>query len=620
MKNFLLCTLMAGLMMPAVAQEVWSVAGISKSFDRQTQGAVYPMTKLHDDGFIGCTWTTDDNDSFGGKWTRGIGYAYSTDGAKTWSAQEDRTGGIPLSFPSYAQWGAHGEAILGRSTESYEYVGIEILKGLVLLTREYKGVGEWTITPVPYPAGTSPDDGYTMAWARMATSGDNHQYIHIMSPMRLPEDQTYEGYYNPVFYYRTQTGNSWDIEGKLVPEMVGQEWEPHSEYLDQITFDTRGNVVACAFIAFGHDGYVLKSSDNGVTWTSIKFFDTPVGHYISPAQYADTCFIPTQGCIALDYNGDIHVAFSVVLATNSEEDGEIFYFPGVLSSFLSYWNENMAPLDGKYDFANDEIKPLLMEYFDWELSDEQQLYVKSTTPKWPIIGYFTPTMDEHYFTIDLETYSWKNCYGITGNFSFPQMGCDRHNTLYLVYLGLLDWEEDDSHLSHPFYTTRGEDGTWTPIEYLVNNINVIDQEFAYLTLAGIDDRGFYYRSPMLLMAQVDSYVGTYIGSNMGGGCQSIPSNNYFYHFHTAEYHLAINDIENPSLSLSVIPNPTSGQATVKFEGKGTITVYNMLGQKVYHIENVENEKIILLNNMASGVYFVTVRSGDETATQKLVVK
>ena len=50
--------LMAGLMTSAVAQEQrfldvngWESAGISKSYDRQSQNAVYPMITLHDDGF-----------------------------------------------------------------------------------------------------------------------------------------------------------------------------------------------------------------------------------------------------------------------------------------------------------------------------------------------------------------------------------------------------------------------------------------------------------------------------------------------------------------------------------------------------------------------------------------
>jgi hypothetical protein len=253
----------------------------------------------------------------------------------------------------------------------------------------------------------------------MTTSGDHHQYIHIMSPMGLPEGQTYESYYNPVFYYRTQDGGAtWDMAGELVPEMVGEEWDAHSKYLDAITFaDTdihNRDMVACAFIAFGNDGYVLKSSYNGNTWRSIKFFDTPVGPYISSSEYADTCYIPTQGCIALDNNGKAHVAFSVVEATNDENEGSISYFWGLTSSFLSYWNEDMAPIDGATDFVKNKIEPILMDYFDWELSNEHWLCVKYFVPKLPLIGYFPATPEQPCFSIDLDLLSMQNCYGMAG--------------------------------------------------------------------------------------------------------------------------------------------------------------------------------------------------------------
>ena len=529
--------------MPAMAQknsdviiDGWTWAGTSNSYDRQTQCAVYPMTKRHNDGFIGCTWTNEDNSSFPGSSTptRGVGYAYSTNNGQTWSTQEKRLGGIPVYWPSYAQWGANGEAVLARSADTYVHQGISIKNGLVLFTRPNKGQGAWTITPVPYPEGTSPEAGYTMAWARMATSGDNHQYIHIMSPMQLPTGQTYNGYYYPVFYYRTQDGGStWDVAGELVPAMVGQEWEVHSQYNDAVTFaDTHGDVVACSFIRWGNDGYVLRSYNNGDTWESIKFFDSPVGHYITPSQYADTCYIPTQGCIALDNNGKIHVAFSVLMSINMADEGYVGYFSSILTSFLSYWNESMGTIDGATEFVKHKIDPLLDDYFDWNQSDPNHLYVKSAVPKWPLIGYFTPTLDEHYFTIDMNLVQYwaTTSYGFAGCFSFPQMVFDKDNTLHLTYLGLLDYGDDgNGHwLRHPFYTVTAGGAIWGETKHLVNSVDLIDREFAYLTLAGIDDN--MPKQWIYLMAQVDPYAGTYTPYS-GQPSDHASTTNYFYHFH-----------------------------------------------------------------------------------------
>ena len=531
--------LAAGLTIPAMAQvdvNLWKSAGVSQSYDRQTQGSVYPMTQRHDDGFIGCTWTNEDNAPFDGSSTplRGVGYSYSTDGGQTWSwdnpshpdYQQNRVGGIPVYWPSYAQWGANGEAILARSADAYVYNGVQIINGLVLMTRPNKGQGTWTITPVPYPAGTSPNAGYTMAWARMTTSGANHQYIHIMSPMSVPEGSPYQGYTYPVFYYRTQNGGStWDVQGQLVPQMLGEQWDGESNYTDAISFAVQGNTVACSFIRRCYHGYVLKSPDNGNTWESIKFFDSPIGYYVDPSEYADTVYIPTQGCIALDNNGKIHVAFSVLLAMNHENQGTFYYFSHVLATFLSYWNEEMTPIDGATDFVKHKIYPLLEDYFDWDLSDDSYLYVNSTSPTWPIVGYFTPYND-HYFMIDVYgATTWTTpSYGFAGNFSFPQMTFDAENRVRLSYLGLLDGgSKNGCWLRHPFYTVSYNGGqTWTQTEHLVNFVTYIDQEFAYLTLAGFGEDKMY------LMAQTDPYPGVYTAYSGQSSDHGAVSNKYTF--------------------------------------------------------------------------------------------
>jgi len=601
--------------------EGWTHSGISKSYDRQTQGSVYPMTQRHDDGFIGSTWTNEDNPPFPGSSTplRGIGYSYSTDGGITWSEQENRVGGIPIYWPSYAQWGANGEAILGRSADTYEYEGVQIINGLVLLTRPNKGVGAWTIRSIPYPIGCVPSSNCVMAWAQMTTSGHNHQYIHIMSPMTTPEGQPYKGYKEPVFYYRTQDGLTWDVEGQLVPEMVGQEWATQLGYThDKISFAVQGNNVACSFIRFGMlANYVLKSRDNGNTWESIPFFTSSVGYYGSPSISTETVYIPTQGCIALDNNGKIHVAFGVLRATNTQEEGVVSLFTHFSSSFLSYWNEDMQPINGDVDFraAMIDLK-VFDEYFDFEQSNDSTFYVKSTVPKWPVIGYYTPTRIEHLYTINVNIISeWATrSYGLAGCFSFPQMAFDANNKLHLVYLGLLDnGKQGNRWLRHPFYTTRTANGEWSKTEYLVNHLDYIDKEFAYLTLAGLGNNKMY------LMAQVDNFAGTNT-TYLGGVIDHNPTDNYFTYFSvTGIPTQSIEHYEKTPLKMSLFPNPATKQATVKFEGKGNITITNMLGQTVYHVENVENKTQIPLNNMNTGVYFVTVRSGSSIATQKLIV-
>ena len=667
MKKFLLCMMLAGLMMPVVAQEKmaskmsvshirngmdlgiseqemlpmnpmgtlvdvegWKYAGTSNGYDRQTQGSVYPMTQIHDDGrFIGATWTNEDNPPYDNATAsfkrRGVAYTFSTDGGMTWEEPDMRVGGFPMYWPSYAQWGYNGEAILARAGENYNLGDMQILNGLVLLTRKNKGVGEWNLAVVPYPEGRSPEDSDVLAWARMTTSGDHHQYIHIMTPMGTADDKQpnypnpYKGYDTPSLYYRTQDGGeTWDFEAQLVPEMLGEEWHPYTSYSDGINFAVQGNTVACSFIHFGSlENYVLKSLDNGDTWTSIPFYQSTVGYYGSTDISIDTVYSPARGCIALDLNGKMHLAFSVVEATNNGDDGWITYFSGFYTSFLSYWNEDMPPLDGNDVFLRENLEDLLIEdYFDWDLSEEGKYYVKSTVPQWPLVGFYTPTEDEHYFTVDPNIIrEWMAAsYGIAGVFSFPQMVFDLDNKMHLVYLGALDnGDQDGRWLRHPYYLTRDEDGNWSEAEYLVNTIDLIDREFAYPVCAGIGNNRMY------MMAQVDPYAGIHTAHSNQDPDHTL-SMNYFYFFNISPVPSAIDEAPYTPLTMQVMPNPASGQAIVTFEGKGNITVYNMLGQAVYHVENVENTKTISLNNMTTGVYFVTVRSGNATATQKLIVQ
>ncbi|MDR2972136.1 MAG: T9SS type A sorting domain-containing protein, partial [Bacteroidales bacterium] len=574
------------------------------------------------------TWTNDDNPSFPGSGApnRGIGYSYSTDGGNTWSAQEDRVGGIPLYWPSYAQWGTNGEAILARSARSYEHEGMQILNGLVLLTRENKGVGEWTRRVVPYPAGTPSEDGWIMAWSRMTTSGDNHQYIQFMTHTRWGDGgKLYEGYTEPVFYYRTADGGeTWDVAGKLVPdEITDIVWDKGSNpegricpsYTDQISVASHGDVVAASFVRYGYHSYVLKSVDNGETWTATQFFRSSI-YAEDSEQYADTCYIPTQGNVAVDNKGKVHVAFGTWMIDDQ------YRYTGFFSSFLSYWNEGMDPFDVDDFIKNDVDNVIFDKFIDGDLSDlvSGKLYVKSTTPEWPIIGFYVPLNDDHYFNGPLlDGFSWiQDSYGMAGTFSFPQMAFDADNTMHLTYLGIADDKPDGNTrwFRHPYHTTRTEDGIWTETKYLVSFIDVIDREFAYLTLAGL------YDNKMFLMAQVDQYAGVFTPYVYPGPPDHGQTTNYFYSFYAYPVPTdAINEIDYTPLNIGVYPNPAEGQVTVDLkERKGDITVYNMLGQVVYHAENVENKQNISLSNMTTGVYFVTVRSGNATATQKLIVK
>jgi hypothetical protein len=459
----------------------------------------------------------------------------------------------------------------------------------------------------------------------MITAGESYKTIHIMTHIRHDkEDVFYEGYREPVFYYKTSDGGvTWDKEGVLMPEAAGISWHEgpsgRPSYTDAISMAQYGNTIAVSFIRFGYHNYILKSVDNGDNWTAIQFFHSSVRYYGEPSEYADTCLVPTHGVVAVDIKGKVHVVFGNRQAYNGDDEGSLWLVTGYFTSFLSYWNEDMPPLDGD-DFIAEDMQDIMFDkYIDEDLTTTwEKLYIKSTTPEWPIIGFYTPTDNVFTAPASAEDFKWiQTSYGRAGTFSFPQMAFDRDNTMHLSYLGIFDGGSDDSRwLRHPFYTTRTENNEWTPTKYLVNTINLIDREFAYLTLSGL------YDNKMFLMAQVDQYAGVYT-PYVNDSPDHDPVTNYYYSFNVFPVFTpyAINEVDYTPLTMTVYPNPASGQVTVSFEGiKGNITVYNMLGQAVYHAKNVENQQNISLNELTTGVYFVTLRSGNATATQKLIVK
>ena len=76
------------------------------------------------------------------------------------------------------------------------------------------------------------------------------------------------------------------------------------------------------------------------------------------------------------------------------------------------------------------------------------------------------------------------------------------------------------------------------------------------------------------------------------------------------------------------PNPFNPTTTIAFNlaksGLTTLTVYNLLGQKVATVLNKEmvsgaHQVTFAQKNLASGVYFYRLRSGDFSEIKKMVL-
>jgi len=79
-------------------------------------------------------------------------------------------------------------------------------------------------------------------------------------------------------------------------------------------------------------------------------------------------------------------------------------------------------------------------------------------------------------------------------------------------------------------------------------------------------------------------------------------------------------------AFKMFPNPANSHITISLPNtiqKATITISNMLGQKVYSekiSDNYNNIYIINTHSFKTGIYFVTVNTDKGKATKKLLIQ
>ncbi|MFN0276132.1 MAG: T9SS type A sorting domain-containing protein, partial [Chitinophagales bacterium] len=94
--------------------------------------------------------------------------------------------------------------------------------------------------------------------------------------------------------------------------------------------------------------------------------------------------------------------------------------------------------------------------------------------------------------------------------------------------------------------------------------------------------------------------------------------------------LPLREGEEPGFSddmlLSVYPNPSSGNFTLKFDDvlqdqPLSISIKNLLGEEVFHqqITASDEHHIQLDKNIANGMYVIEVASGEKMVTQQIIV-
>lgn len=554
----------------------------STFYDLQTNSSLSSRFYRHSDGTMAFVWTRGMTSA--GSWPdRGTGYNYF-DGT-AWGAEPTaRIETMRVGWPSYAPLGPTGEMVITHRAAN-----------LNIATRTQKGTGTWTESLFEGPTPTE-----KLTWPRAITSGTDHNTIHLLANSYT----AYEGQASALLYSRSQdAGASWDISNVVLPgtgsdsytEIGGDEYiwaEPH------------GNTLAFLVSSKWADMFIMKSSDNGDTWTKTVIWEHPYPMWDwTTTMTTDTVWVPESATLALDKNGKVHVAFGIGRIKH-DAAGETFNF-WPYTDGIGYWNEDMPP------FTNENQHKALCTYPGYLVEDVN------------LIGWMQDMNADGEITLIDPLYSYNPQ---IGNSTMPSIIVDDNNAVIVAYSSLME-NYDNTIFNYEHVWMRGSsDGglTWRNFgDVTADPIHSFD-ECIYPQLADNTDDGNIHLiynaddSPGLTLSTVPDHDPQENRQNY----VVLPKTDFInvnVSTPTAKNLVELSEIyPNPSQTVSYINVTLAKTANVN------IRLQDMLGQVVSSqdmtLQAGSHKLTVDANNQKAGVYFYIVKTGDTSVTKKLVVK
>ena len=467
-------------------------------------------------------------------------------------------------------------------------------------SRPVKGTGAWTQNSNPILSPTGPGGSLFPRMTSGGTNGNSLHAIAILTPTVFPNGAAYQGQNGAFAYARSTdegvTWSSWTCPSQL-DTSNGFPGFPNGG--DAYAIDARGDVIAYAVGTMVSDFVLMKSTDNGTTWTQtlIKnfFYRNYTGQYLT-----DTLNIPTvidtidvgDGNIdvVLDNSNNAHVFFGHTRVLCDDTAQGWSYYP--VTDGLYYWNETMTP-----------GHPVI-------IAGMEDLDLSGT------LDFPTPTPSTD---VPMGIY-------LGGMVSHPSCGVDASGKIFCLYDAPIEAADDGTgHLFRNVYVMASSNGgtTWTTPARINPTISM---EQVYPNIPSHFTGGC-----IPVTYQEDLSIGNGLTNQSSGnpdpfngfadinyGCLSISE--------VLSTHEIINHLFNVSDNY---PNPFHGNSSITItmnkSSKVTLDIYNPLGAKVAatitsdlstgeHTMNIDGSKL------SAGIYFYTVKAGEYTVTKKMIIE
>ena len=540
---------------------------------------------------------------------RGTGYNFFNGETEEWmDMPEERVESMRTGWPTIAPYGDRGEILISHAP-------------MRCWTREVAGEGEWVyrgelpISPEGFPYA---DDA---SWPRVATSGDNHNIIHVIGDIQHSGTDATEHY---QVYLRSEDAENWTIT-----------YSP----LEQVGFESAGGFSAedYAIAANGHNVAILytgsmtnsvwmfKSTDDGLTWNARRVWEDPYeGISLDDPNlvYSDTLYRPMSGAVVIDNGGVVHVALNVLeMAHWADTDpGYYSYFYGRMVDGILYWNDTQeGPVQ------SEDGNPHHAARLWWPIPEEPgyvRMHADST--KW--IGYIPM----------YEGYEWDNdkfyngddyhprFYSASGH---PALSCDPYGNICCAFSSPCVRRLDDNgtYYYRSIYTSyyNVDKGYW---EQDVEDLCDEEVNFMFLysdNLFTLSAPNTYKPGEFWVGFQSDDLIGLYWGS---GAAQTQASENIIHAMRIDaedEYVSVPENYEAKDVVYNIYPNPATDYVVVKSsqDVEANISIVNLVGQTVKQFnKSLKTGENSISIDLKSGIYFCTISANGFNKTIKFVVK
>jgi hypothetical protein len=568
---------------------------IETLYDLQTNTALANRFWVWEDGTMAAVCTRGVETPAGFAFPdRGTGYNYF-DGSEWGPKPTERIESVKTGWPSIAAWGETGEIVVSHNFPTE----------LVITHRETKGEGAWTEESYVGPGG-----GVQPAWARIATSGETNNYLHMV----YNTYNAYQGQETAILYSRlNKDTQEWDFQDILL-EGTGADFYTAIN-ADDYVMASKGNTVIIMGVSAWFDLFYLRSDDNGETWEKTIIWEHPYPFFdFDNTLMDDTLYsVDNSANLAIDNNGMVHVVWGIGrvarLAAAPPEPGFYSYWP--FTDGIGYWNESMGPIPE----ADNPHHTMMPEYLDdlgmlvgWtqDVNNSGFIFDYEGTAETPFAVYRS---------LGISTMPTIATYG-----SMIAIAYASATETYTTTDGLYNYHHIWTRFSYDYGQTWNDYFT----DLQADEIFHLYDECIYPVFAPNTNPDGVFQ----MIYQADIQPGIYLDEDE----QLEPTINRVIHS-SFDFTIGIDETAGAitdGLNISQnYPNPATGatQVTVELTAAAYVSleVFNMTGQRVLDIPAHKMQPGTQQINfdvtaLTSGVYFYTVTAGNDKASRKMIVK